>query len=56
MLKFSAAPMGGGEFLCLFLVRPPPPQAQGVISAVWNEENTEKRISLLLNAAFGEDA
>ena len=32
-----------------------PPQAQGVISAVWNEENTEKRISLLLKAAFGEE-
>lgn len=33
-----------------------PPTAQTAISAVWAEENTEKRIALLLQAAFEEGA
>lgn len=33
-----------------------PSPAQNIVSAIWNEENTEKRIFLLLNAAFGEEA
>ena len=32
-----------------------PAQAQSVISSVWQEDNTDKRIALLINAAFGEE-